>query len=445
MTGTITENQVVKLWQEFMPGQADLATEEGGKVRIVYPGRPNDDRGADWRDAVIDDGGRIRRGDIEIHVNSSSWWGHRHHQDPLYNRVVLHVVYRHDAPGAAVLQNGGKVPTLALEKHIHRDPRLSSRSVPCGTGVSGKDTAFIGGIIDNAGDRRFAGRVADFRAASRRMGAGQSLYQGIMGALGYTKNKIPMIELARRMPLDRLTASLSGEEPDDYLARCQGWLMGMAGLLPSPRTGCRWHDSGNNGWVDRLERAWESYGEKAAMSAGDWSYFKMRPGNFPRRRIAAISYLLLRYRKEGLLAGVIHRLEEASPDDRGSGLEGSMQVAAEGFWGSNLDLDTPCSRHIPALLGVNRARVIVVNVLLPFAVAWSQFDDRPAPEEKALEIHRRYPALPENTLERHMRRQLGIGRLSVNSARRQQGLIHIYRTRCSQGKCEGCPLNLYRY
>ena len=34
MTGTITENQVVKLWQEFMPGQADLATEEGGKVSV---------------------------------------------------------------------------------------------------------------------------------------------------------------------------------------------------------------------------------------------------------------------------------------------------------------------------------------------------------------------------------------------------------------------------
>ena len=80
--------------------------------------------------------------------------------------------------------------------------------------------------------------MAEFQAALSRMGASQVLYQGIMGALGYTKNKIPMIELARRMPLSRLIAAASAEIPDDEcLARYQALLLGMAGLLPSPRVG----------------------------------------------------------------------------------------------------------------------------------------------------------------------------------------------------------------
>jgi hypothetical protein len=263
-----------------------------------------------------------------------------------------------------------------------------------------------------------------------------------MGALGYSKNKVPMIELARSVPLERLAASFPTEETDDYLARCQGLLMGMAGLLPSQREGCRRDNHRAGGWVGRLERAWKAYRGTVAMSAGDWNFFKIRPGNFPSRRIAAMSYLLLRYRDKGLFPGLIHEVAQVSPEDNGSGLEKSLLVGAEGYWGDNLDFGLPGSRGLPALLGTNRAGVIVVNILLPFAVAWGRLNGRPALAEKALEIYRRYPVLPENTLERHMRRQLGLGRYTVDSARRQQGLIHIYKTLCSQGKCEECPLNL---
>jgi len=40
-----------------------------------------------------------------------------------------------------------------------------------------------------------------------------------------------------------------------------------------------------------------------------------------------------------------------------------------------------------------------------------------------------------------MGRQLGIGGSVVNTARRQQGLIHLFKTFCSIGGCLNCPLN----
>jgi hypothetical protein len=194
-------------------------------------------------------------------------------------------------------------------------------------------------------------------------------------------------------------------------------------------------------WVDRLEKAWAAFGQTATMSAGDWYSFKVRPGNFPRRRIAAMSYLLLRYRDEGILAGLIHELEKASPDNGRGELANSLLVAAEGYWERNLDFGSPAGRVVPALLGESRAEVIVVNVLLPFAVAWGQTASRPKLAEKASEIYRQHPVLAENSLEKHMKRQLGISRCLVNSARRQQGLIHVYKTLCSQGRCLECPLS----
>ena len=35
-------------------------------------------------------------GDVEIHLKSSEWYAHRHHEDEYYDAVILHVVYEED-------------------------------------------------------------------------------------------------------------------------------------------------------------------------------------------------------------------------------------------------------------------------------------------------------------------------------------------------------------
>ena len=87
-------------------------------MKIIYPGRINDDRGADLRDAVIATRQGLIKGDVEIHVKSSGWRAHRHYQDPRYNRVILHVVFWCDTRAVTNLQNGEKVLTLALHKYV---------------------------------------------------------------------------------------------------------------------------------------------------------------------------------------------------------------------------------------------------------------------------------------------------------------------------------------
>lgn len=88
----VGESQVVKLWQHQLLGGVSMVTEEGEPIRIVYPGRLNDGRGADFRDVVIATDRGLMKGEVEVHVKSSSWRAHRHHQDPAYNQVILHVV-----------------------------------------------------------------------------------------------------------------------------------------------------------------------------------------------------------------------------------------------------------------------------------------------------------------------------------------------------------------
>ena len=56
-------------------------------------------------------------GSIEMHVNASDWYKHKHHTDPNYNNVILHVVYNADSE---VLQNGRVIPTLELKNWIDK-------------------------------------------------------------------------------------------------------------------------------------------------------------------------------------------------------------------------------------------------------------------------------------------------------------------------------------
>ncbi len=432
MPNAITEKQVVGIWQDILLERTGLKTVDNEPVSVIYPGRRNDDRGADFKDAIVNTRQGKSRGDIEIHVKTSDWRTHQHHLDPAYNQVILHVVYQHDTTEPITLENGFTAPTLALNEHTgnNNDFRRVS-AIPCRRPGYGDKALLIANRLDEAGEIRFLKHAAIYEKMILACGAGQALYQGIITALGYSKNKDAMAELSRRLPLDRLEALISVKMSDDeYLARCQSNLLGAAGLLPSQRIEQRPASDDMENWETTLENIWATVSRIERMSLNDWHFFKVRPSNYPVRRIAAMSYLLQRYRKTGLLVGLLEKIKEADS------LEKALWVPPEGYWGCYLDFGIPSQCAAPALLGKERVADIIVNVVLPFFY----IRESSGSGERVLEIYRGYRALEENTLVKHMRQQLGITRFLVNTARRQQGLIHIYKTQCLEGNCKECML-----
>jgi hypothetical protein len=140
-----------------------------------------------------------------------------------------------------------------------------------------------------------------------------------------------------------------------------------------------------------------------------------------------------------MLAEVVNMVKEASTS-KDHGLERELVIITDGYWASHLDFGLSRRIKNPTLLGMGRAANIIVNVILPFTFAWSKFISQPEFGQKSLDLYRRYPKLVANAVERHMKEQLGLSGGLVNSAQRQQGLIHIYNTLCTQGRCNSCPL-----
>jgi hypothetical protein len=433
--GDVTEKLVTEAWQSLLEKGCRLKTESGEALRVIYPGKSSDAPGSDFQDAVIHVSRRTLKGNIELHVNASDWHKHEHDRNPAYNGVVLHVAWRRDCPEAIVLQNGTVIPSVNLDGYLQNDTaRPSGGKVPC-SGIALNSPEKLVEILDAAGTARFHEKTKQFLTESNSRETGQSLYHGIMTALGYTRNQFPFQELARKIPLAVLESEFSGENGQN---RLDALLIGTAGLLPSQRPECEYSPFEDYAYVNELESVWETMHRTDAMDYHAWQFSRARPANSPLRRIIGMSRLLQRYRENGLLHGLVALVREV-PAVNGIRLleEGSM-TDDDGYWAGRFDFGKGYPGLSKWLIGQTRAAEIAINILLPFVYARGEENGETALAEKALALFDSYPGAETNTVARHMMAQFGLRGAQVKFAKHQQGLLHLYKKWCTQGRCREC-------
>jgi len=409
----VDERLLVRIWARQLVSAENLVTGSGQRIQVVYPGRENRDSGPDFLGAIITTETGLLVGDVELHLKAADWKNHGHHRDPKYNDVILQVVWEGEA--SVVLQNGRTAPTLSLQRCLSGS-LLAVRywaglnmmpAEPCHDACRLLGDDEMGRLLDEAGDERFRLKAGRFAFQMREEPPSQVLYQGIMGALGYTRNKEQFQELARRLPLSVLEGRCRGRPYSEQVSLLKALLLGIAGLM---------QDNDN--------------AAQEPMSPPRWHLFRVRPENHPARRLTGAAHLLARFMDEGLLDGVM-RLVEASRSDIGR-LESGFIVGAEG--------DSPQGER--ALIGQGRAREVVVNIVLPFAFAWAEANFQSSLAEAALRLYRIYPRAGDNEVTRGLIKLLGTGAPGlVDSARRQQGLLHLDKTLCRPRRCSDCPLS----
>jgi hypothetical protein len=430
----LSEKQATLIWQQVVG--KELLSLKDGLVSVIYPGRTNGDNGPDFRDAVIANKFHLTKGDVEVHVKSSDWYNHKHHADAEYNNVILHVVMWHDCNSATLLQSGKPIPVLCLAEALqHQAYLLPYQQLPCFQILDHMDRQTLGKLLNTAGEERFKQKALHFQAEilrhAQKEEAGQVLFRGMMRALGYAKNTKPFEDLTDRMPLNSI-------EYREGLAIKQALLLGTAGLLPSQR----WQGKfANEKEVQELEQIWQSEGKKVkTMKESDWTFSHIYPNNSPVRRIVAQSYLLERYRGGKLLPGILQLVKEAPLPGGHRVFKHGLTVTVDGYWRNHFDFDVRSKTKISVLLGNSKAGEIAVNVILPFAFSWGELANEAKLTENAIELYRNYPKLADNCITRHMKKQLCIEESFDFNACNQQGLIHVFRNYCRDGRCSQCPL-----
>ena len=379
-------------------------------VRVLHPGRRGRGPGPDFRGALVAaPSGGVLRGDVELHVRATDFHAHGHHKDHRYDGLVLHVVFEDDSGEDTALASGRRVPVVVLSSWA----RLRARELaewlagpalwrePCADAVArlGRDAVLR--TLEALGDRRFAEREATLAAEAALRGAGEALYRALLAGLGYGGDRQLLETLAERLPWGELSARLAASPAAERVAAAEALLLG-AGLLPSQGAG-------------------------QATS--------LRPANHPARRLAGLARLVVRHR--AVLDGTasVEGLLEASA----ASLIRAWTVPAAGCWRQVLAPGLPAKRPPGALIGRGRAIELLVNAVLPWAAALAEARGRPDVAERArirfTELPRpgRYGALV--FLEAHL---ASGGKPLPLDARRQQGLLALYKTECTQGGCGRC-------
>jgi hypothetical protein len=117
-----------------------------------------------------------------------------------------------------------------------------------------------------------------------------------------------------------------------------------------------------------------------------------------------------------------------------------------GYWARHYTFGSKKHKEKAFLIGRNRAADIVINVILPVAFAYTRRSQDEELQQIAMAEYAEHRKLQDNKITRYVARQIlrdkQDHRCVINSAMRQQGLIHIYKSFCATRDCRNCPFML---
>jgi len=484
----VSEEWLRHVWQHQLFDASRLHTREGKAVSILFPGTPNRDGGPDFTSATLRIGQTTFHGDVELHVDAAEWQAHRHHLDPHYNAVILHVVLAASGDVTpAVTSTRRALPLLVLhpflderlhtawkEAFIDTDSRRRTARIPCNTLNEVVPAETLLHMLDRLATERLETRVrkleerlkqlideqrmtvrepspryygnpddipappndythTDF--ASRALWD-QLLYEGIMEGMGYAKNRVPFRALSHNL---KLTILRDFDIADRQTT--MALLFGAAGLLPSPRDIA---DKESRAYVRPLRRRWKelrSLLRIPLLHEADWLFFRLRPTNFPTARLASICFLLPSlFDSDGLrrLIGIFND-ERWTVHERIIALNHHFDYVPDDFWMKHVTFGEE-GRQGGARLGRDRIIDLLINTVIPVALLYGRIFSRPALLNHAREVYHALPASQDNIITRTVRKQLLRVTIPPSSAWMQQGMIQLYKFFCTRSRCRDCDI-----
>jgi hypothetical protein len=283
------------------------------------------------------------------------------------------------------------------------------------------------------------------------------IYQGIVRALGYGKNKENFRRLAREISWAQLRSRLKKIPLEKWPLFIQAIFFQAGGLFPQEFT-----DEETRIYTARLKDILrDNFRDCPKNVVGEWNLKNCRPANYPWRRIAGFSHLVCRLTGldwENLLGCWIEQIVRAT--DHGSDrkhLLAAWDFLVEWFYQPAVQKDYFARRYqwgkesagkFPALLGRNRAASIVINVFLPAALYWARNDNDEKLENSLWDFYYKLPLLEPNRRAKKIWNQVlpagfvrsGQKNFLFNREILNQGWLQIADDFCSKTTCARCVL-----
>lgn len=403
------------IWQQQLIDRSDLRTTDGESLAIIRAGSLHMHDGPDFQNASIRLGKTPFFGSVEIHIRSSDWERHRHHVDPLYNGVLLHVCYTVDR----IIKrcDGSVVPTLELNTRI--DPHLLSRYqhlmqhqnfISCSKHISNVNTLVLEQAKQRALVDRLAYRSAQFDRLLEQYNHdwNQTLYAALLSAMGKPYNALAMEELAQVLPL-KTVLSLR-----DSLERLEAVFMGCSGYLLEA----------NDPYQSKLRDEFLFLQQRSGLRIISAPIYK--------RGIRTMGQMLIRLAQ---LAGMFHRYPDALHRLlwMKHGITFLDKVETSKYWTMHSSFNKPTADR-STKISPRLVEHLTINLVIPFR--WFYHERRKEGQNTSTLEQLYLIRCEENRVIRKFR-SLG---MPCNNAGCSQALLHLYQSMCKTRSCLHCTI-----
>jgi hypothetical protein len=411
------------VWRHRLYSCINLKTTEGEEVSVIHPGFAHHHAGPDFKQAVVRIGNVTWAGDIEIHIHSSDWLKHRHHEDPKYQSIILHVVYQHDVN----LYDAEKryFPTLELFPYIedtlierYKNLVFNDLQLPCYNQIKEIDslhfTSFLSGIAMERMQHRQQHIFSILHQCEENWE--ETFFRILITSFGF-KSNLPAFEL------------LAQHLPYKYIAKhahvklqIYALIFGQSGMLDQP---CE------DEYYTLLHDEYQYLRYKYSLTPIPykcWNYLRLRPSNFPAVRLAQLSELL--YCCPSLFHTILY-------NERDTGLEQLFHVNPDAYWQTHYIFDKKVKKHSVSL-GKNAIESLIINCVAPTLYAYSVFQG----DEK---LQMRAVSILENIdfEENHITRFYKDAGFLACGAFFSQAILELRNKYCQKKRCLECAIGSY--
>lgn len=408
------------VWKHRLWRSEDMVTNTGKKVRVVDPGLLNTDAGPDFFNAKIEIDGHMWVGNVEMHYRATDWKRHRHDSDKAYDSVILHVVAKDDAPVRRT--NGELIPQLVLEVSPQFNADYASLvgatiEVPCATKIKQVPHLTIVEWVEGLAFERLHGKVERIHQLLDSFnGSWEDVcYVTLARNFGFGINNDAFERLARRTPL-----RLLGKHSDSVL-QIEALLFGQAGMLDAQKQGM-------DSYYNQLCTEYAFLSNKfqlTPMEKESWKLFRIRPQNFPYRRIAMLAQFI-----EGGFR-MMNRILEAEGEKE---MRALFEVELSGYWTKHYTFGKPNERAT-ATLSRNSIDIILINTVAPLLYAYGELTGNYEMTDNAIKLLEDLRA-ESNSIVSHF---VAYG-IDCPDALTSQALVQLKREYCDARKCIYCKI-----
>ena len=396
-----------------------LQTTIGEPVEVINAGLPNTNAGPDFFNAKLKIGGTLWVGNIEVHTLASDWMRHGHDKDAAYDNVILHVAETVDCE--VFRANGVPVPQLQLpcpDPVRQRYDELSHAEIypPCYSILSSLPKLTVHSWLSALQVERFEQKA---RVIATRLERCNNHWEDVFFItlarnFGFGLNGDAFEAWASRLPFRAI------DKHRDDLFQVEAFFFGQAGLLDEELPDA-------DGYYLKLQKEFRYLQHKfelsVPMTATQWRFLRLRPGNFPHVRLAQLANLY--YKERSLFS----RIMEA---DTLEAVRKLLTVTTSPYWEEHFNFRKVSSSR-EKQVGKNAQNLIIINTVIPFLYAYGLHKADELLCERATGFLESLKA-EDNHIIRHWS---GAG-LPVSTAADSQALLQLQKEYCDKKDCLRC-------